>query len=233
MDKTGSVKERMRCAPVEKKDPLWSDFPTMITAVVFDIGMVLADFRYRDYMRRDLGFPEDLVEHFVDRIIINPLWDELDLSIRPHEEIVQEMIARVPGYEREAEIFFQHIVNIAAPYPYAAGWLKESKERGYGGYLLSNYPDWIYTLHERERFDFAKYADGKIISGYEKIAKPDPAIYQLLLSRYHLNASECVFTDDREINVAAAIDCGLHSFVFLNYADARTQLESLLSPLEP
>lgn len=203
----------------------------MIRNVIFDIGMVLADFRYRDYMR-DLGFPEETVELFVERVVLNELWDELDLSIRPYDDIISDMKARVPGYEKESELFFDHLVDIAAPYPYAYGWLKELKDRGYGVYLLSNYPDRVYTMHEKEKFDFAKLADGKIISGYEKIAKPDPAIYRLLLSRYGLDASECVFMDDRKENVAAAIDCGIRSFVFHDYDSARSQLESFLSPSE-
>ena len=208
---------------------LWYHCHIMIKNVIFDIGMVLADFRYRDYMRKDLGFSEEVTEIFVERVVLNELWDELDLSIRPHEEILADMKARVPEYRAEADVFFERIKDIAAPYPYAYGWLEDLKKRGYGVYLLSNYPDWVYTIHEREKFDFAKLADGKVISGYEKMAKPDPAIYRLLLSRYGLNASECVFTDDREKNVAAAIGCGIHAFVFQNYADARTQLESFLS----
>ena len=204
----------------------------MIKNAIFDIGMVLADFRYREYMRKDLGFPEETVEVFVERIVMNDLWNELDLSIRPHEEILEKMKTRVPEYPKEADSFFENIVGIAEPYPYAYDWLYGLKERGYGVYLLSNYPDWLYTMHEREKFDFAKLADGKIISGYEKIAKPDPAIYQLLLSRYGLKAEECVFTDDRKENVAAAIDCGIRSFVFHDIESARSQLESFLSPSE-
>lgn len=204
----------------------------MIRNIIFDIGMVLADFRYRDYMRKDLGFSEEITEIFVKRIVMNELWNELDLSIRPHEEIIAEMKARVSEYPAQADAFFENIVEIAAPYPYAYDWLKSLKDRGYGVYLLSNYPDWVYTVHEREKFDFAKLADGKVISGYEKLAKPDPAIYRLLLRRYGLEASECVFMDDRKENVAAAIDCGIRSFVFHDHESACSQLESFLSPSE-
>ena len=78
----------------------------MIKNIVFDIGMVLADFRYEEYMREDLNFPERVVQIFAERLVRNEIWDEFDLGVRETEDIIAEMKARVSEYPREAELFF-------------------------------------------------------------------------------------------------------------------------------
>ena len=66
-----------------------------------------------------------------------------------------------------------------------------------------------------ERFaDVFSQFDGMIISGREKLIKPDPAIYRLLLSRYGLNAAETVFIDDRAENIRAAQSVGMQGIVY-------------------
>ena len=63
--------------------------------------------------------------------------------------------------------------------------------------------------------------DGMVISSREKISKPEPAIYQLLCSRYGLKPEECVFIDDRPVNAEAARRVGMQAIVY-------TGMESLL-----
>ena len=50
--------------------------------------------------------------------------------------------------------------------------------------------------------------DGIVVNGEEKMVKPNPEIYQLLLNRYHLQASESIFIDDRPANVEGANHVG-------------------------
>ncbi|MCR5250023.1 MAG: HAD family phosphatase [Lachnospiraceae bacterium] len=200
----------------------------MIRNIVFDIGMVLADFRWAAYMRQDLGFSPELVDLFGEKVVQTELWDEFDLGVRETDEIIADMKARVPQYPREADLFFERIEDIAVAYPYSRPWLQELKQRGYGVYLLSNYPRSTYVVHEKKHFDFAALADGKVISGFERMSKPDPRIYRLLLTRYGLKAEECVFLDDREVNIAAAIAEGMKGILFTGYEEARAKLEELL-----
>lgn len=200
----------------------------MIKNIVFDIGMVLAEFRWQDYIRYDLGFSEEIVKTFGERFIVHPLWDEFDLGVRETEDILADMRATVPEYPEEFERFFDGIVDVIRSYPYSRKWILELKERGYHVYLLSNYPRRTFRLHERERFDFVDVVDGKVVSGFERIAKPDPAIYRLLLERYGLRAEECVFLDDRQVNIDTALSLGMQGILFTGYEDARQKLEELL-----
>ena len=200
----------------------------MIRNIVFDIGNVLAAFRWEDYILHDLGFSEEIVQIFGERFIVHPLWDAFDLGERETKDIIADMRSRVPEYTKEFDLFFDRIVNIVESYPYSRLWIKELKRRGYKVYLLSNYPRDTFRLHEREKFDFTDLIDGKVVSGFERMAKPDPRIYRLLLKRYQLKAEECVFLDDRQVNIEAAVRLGMQGILFAGYEDAKRKLEIIL-----
>ena len=201
----------------------------MTRNIVFDIGNVLAAFRWEDYIRYDLGYPEEVVKIFGERFIVHPLWDEFDLGVRETDDIVADMKATVPEYTEEVNLFFERIKDIVETYPYSRRWIQTLKKRGYKVYLLSNYPRETFRLHEREKFDFIDLVDGKVVSGFERLAKPDPRIYRLLFERYHLKAEECIFLDDRQVNIDAAIRLGMQGILFTGYEDAKQELETILS----
>jgi putative hydrolase of the HAD superfamily len=201
----------------------------MIKNIVFDIGQVLVDFRWRAYMEEDLKFPPEVVEQIAEKIVLTRMWDDLDLGIRDEAEVIEEMKSTLPALRKETDIFFDGIVNLTATRPYSTPWIKELKEKGYKVYLLSNYPKSYFEIHERTHFDFTKYVDGKVISGFEKLAKPDPAIYRLLFERYGLIPEECVFLDDRAENISAAAKLGMNTILFISYENAKAALDALLA----
>ena len=200
----------------------------MIKNVVFDIGMVLADFRWRKYLRDDLKFPPEVCREIGEKIVQTTMWDDLDLGVRDADEVIEEMKSKLPQYRKETDLFFNGIENIARAYPYSTPWIQDLKSRGYMVYLLSNYPRDYFKLHEKKSFDFVKYTDGKIVSGFEKLAKPDPRIYKLLFERYSLDPTECVFIDDRQINIDAAMKLGMKTILFTDHDSVRKKLDEML-----
>jgi putative hydrolase of the HAD superfamily len=66
-----------------------------------------------------------------------------------------------------------------------------------------------------------------VLSGHEKIGKPDVRIYQILLDRYGLKAEECVFIDDRQSNIDAGEKVGIRGILFENCQQAREVFEQL------
>ncbi len=201
----------------------------MIRNIVFDIGNVLAAFRWEDYIRYDLGYPEEVVKTFGERFIVHPLWDEFDLGARETDDIIADMKATVPEYRDEVNAFFERITDIVETYPYSRIWIQGLKQRGYRVYLLSNYPRRTFRIHEHEKFDFVDLIDGKVVSGFECLSKPDPEIYRLLLERYQIKAEECVFLDDRQVNIDAAVRLGMQGILFTGYEDASRKLEKILN----
>ena len=92
------------------------------------------------------------------------------------------------------------------------------KKRGVGVYGLTNWPAETFS-EARRRFKTIASIDNIVVSSHVKLAKPEPAIYQLLLSRYNLKPEECVLIDDRKDNVDAAIAQGMNGIVYPGTAE--------------
>ena len=78
-----------------------------------------------------------------------------------------------------------------------------------------------------QKFPFLSWFEGIVVSGDEKPVKPDPTIYKLLLERYGIEATTCVFIDDRADNVQAAVDLGFKGIQFSNDCQLRKELLEL------
>ena len=115
----------------------------------------------------------------------------------------------------------------------AAGWLDtdpatlaliaELDRAGTGLCLLSNAPSTHGDVFRRQ--PWARYFDHIMISGeLGGIAKPDPAIWAALTVMLEASPGDCLFFDDRQVNVAGARTAGLHAELWTSAADARTHL---------
>ena len=198
----------------------------MITNIIFDIGNVLADFSWKQHMI-DLGFSDECIERLTHYMVQHPLWDELDVGIRHHSEVIADMKALSPQYADEIGRYFDNLDGIVRLREGSAAWLSGLKKRGFGVYLLSNYPDWMFDVHSKD-FDFLPYADGMVISSRVKVMKPDLRIYRMLLEKYSLRAEECVFIDDRADNCKAAERVGIRAIRCISSEQAQRDLEDML-----
>ncbi|HEY9196385.1 MAG TPA: HAD-IA family hydrolase, partial [Mucilaginibacter sp.] len=77
------------------------------------------------------------------------------------------------------------------------------------------------------RFDFLTWFDGVVVSGTEKIRKPAPEFYQLLLDRYQVDPAAALFIDDNYRNVLAAEKVGIKSIHFKSAEELSAELEKL------
>lgn len=197
----------------------------MIRNIIFDIGNVLTDFRWRGFLQ-DKGFDEAMVDRIARASVFSPYWNEFDRGEWDWEKIMAEFVKADPEIEKELHLAYDNVQGMVTPRDYAVPWIKELKARGYGVYYLSNFS---YTAHVecRDALDFLPYTDGGILSYQDKVIKPDRAIYELLLSRYGLIAEECVFLDDTLKNVEAARECGLYGICFQSKEQAEEELRKL------
>lgn len=74
---------------------------------------------------------------------------------------------------------------------------------------------------------FVNDVDGKVVSGFVNMIKPQPEIYKCLLEKYNLVPSECVFIDDRMDNVEAARQVGINGIQFAGYEAANNELRTM------
>lgn len=199
----------------------------MIKHVIFDIGNVLTDFRWHDFLT-DKGFSEEMIKRIAKASVESPIWREFDRGAWPEEELHAAFIANDPEIEEELELAFGNITGMVTLRDYAIGWVQGLKERGYGVWYLSNFSRKA-EIQCADSLAFLPYMDGGILSYQEKMVKPDPEIYKLLLKKYDLKASECVFIDDTAVNVEAAKKQGIYGIVFGTKEQVDAELEALLN----
>ncbi|MCI5620827.1 MAG: HAD family phosphatase [Lachnospiraceae bacterium] len=198
----------------------------MIENVIFDVGKVLVEFDWENVMKR-LGFDEDTVREVAKATVQSATWDKSDEGILTPEELLTEYISNAPDYEKEIRLFWEHQAETIWKYDYVNEWFAALREAGKKIYILSNFPEKLY--HDAaEELSFAKEADGAIFSWMEKLTKPNPAIYERLMSRYGLDAEKSVFIDDRQVNLDGAAKVGIHTLLFTGYEETRYKLEELV-----
>ncbi len=196
----------------------------MIKNIIFDVGNVLAHFRWKDYINERFG--EDVRQKIVDATVRGPYWDEVDRGALPIEEVVRMCAALVPGFEVEIEAFFANREQLVEEYAYSAALVRGLKAAGYHVYLLSNYAGDLFD-YARRHFQFIPLTDGGVISYEIHKVKPEPEIYEELLRRYHLVPEECVFLDDLARNLEGAKKFGIHTVLFTGLTDALKSLKEL------
>nr|WP_318683801.1 HAD family phosphatase [uncultured Acetatifactor sp.] len=197
----------------------------MIRNIVFDIGNVLTDFRWKGFLR-DKGFDEDMVERIAEASIMSPCWEEFDRGDWDEERLLQEFIKNDPEIEQELRSSFSCVTGMVTIRDYAIPWIKELKEKGYRVLYLSNFSYKAY-VECAEALTFLPYMDGGILSYREKLVKPNPEIYRLLLDRFSLLPRETVFLDDTLKNVEAAREQGIYGIHFESREQACLALKEL------
>lgn len=197
----------------------------MITTIIFDIGNVLADFSWEAHYR-SFGYSEEIFERLANATVRNPFWNECDRGVLSDEELLQGFIENDPGIEKEIRETQRDKSTIVSRNDYAIPWIQELKKKGYRCLYLSNFSR---KAHKdcAAALDFLPYMDGGILSYQEKIIKPMPVIYQLLIDRYGLVPEECVFLDDTQKNLDGAEKFGIHTILFQNQAQAVEALRKL------
>ena len=163
----------------------------MIHNIIFDIGNVLASFRWAELFK-ELGFTEEKFDRIAAATVLHPtMWNEFDRSLMSDEEIITKCIERAPEYEQEIRLLFSKTELLVEEYKYSREWIKNLKERGYRVYLLSNYGKTSFeAARDHGRLSFLPLVDGGVISYEVKIVKPESGIYQALLNKYNLKAEE-------------------------------------------
>lgn len=197
----------------------------MIRNIVFDIGNVLTDFRWVEFLR-DKGFDDGMIRRIAKVSVEGPHWNEVDRGVWSMEKVLQAFIDLDPEISDEIRRAFENIHGMVTPRAYAIPWINELKEKGYRVYYLSNFS---YKAYEEcaEALSFMPYTDGGILSFREHVIKPDSEIYQLLLHRYGLKAEESVFLDDSAANVEGAKAEGFAGIVFKTKEQALEELALL------
>ncbi|MDL2302099.1 HAD family phosphatase [Lachnospiraceae bacterium OttesenSCG-928-D06] len=199
----------------------------MIKNIIFDIGNVLTDFRWAEFLK-DKGYDEDMISRIADATVLSKEWHEVDRGILSQEELLCAFVKNDKEIEAEIRNAFADYHDLVTPRDYAMDWIKDLKKRGYHLYYLSNFSKKA-EAECKEALAFIPYTEGGILSHYEKLIKPDAAIYELLLKRYGLDPFESVFIDDTKVNIDAAEALGIRGLWFQDAKEGMALLEEILT----
>lgn len=197
----------------------------MITTIIFDIGNVLADFTWREHYE-SFGYDDAMVERIAKATVKSPVWNESDKGVWTEEQLLQAMVDNDPEIEADIRKVLANVETMVRRNDYAIPWIKALKEKKYRVLYLSNFSEKA-EAECAPALDFLPLLDGGILSHRDKVIKPMPEIYQLLIDRYELVPKECVFLDDTPANLEAAEKFGIHTVHFQNQAQAIEELRAL------
>lgn len=198
----------------------------MIKNLIFDFGKVLVDYDFFHTIRKYFDSQEDLQE-FAQLFTSPEFLDRCDLEEEPFADIILDSRKKYPKFDFQLQKFYEEYPQfVLGEVPGMRALLLQLRSEGYRLYGLTN---WCSMVHKvMELWDILTILDGRVISSEEKLIKPDVAIFQRLCEKYDLKPEECVFTDDKAINVEGAIKAGMQGIVFENAVQYERDLRKLL-----
>jgi 2-haloacid dehalogenase len=196
-----------------------------VKAVVFDVGNVLYGWDPDAFLVRQVADDEARLR-FIEDVDLYAWHESLDGG-RPYDEAAAELNEKFPQYAALIAAWSDRFgETISGPVPGMHDIVEALDARGVPLFAITNFSaDFWPPFHARERALFDRFR-GIVVSGEEKLLKPDPALYYLALDRFGLKPAEALFVDDREINVEGALAVGMQAHLFVDAADLRARLEA-------
>lgn len=197
-----------------------------LAAVIFDVGRVLYDwdprFLYERLIEDDRALDAFLAE------VVTPEWHFQHDSGRDFADTSAELAALHPEHaELIAAWGPRFLESIPGPIAGMRALVDELHAADVPLYAITNFSHEFWPpFREREAAMFDRFRD-VVVSGVEKLAKPDAAIYRLALDRFGLAADETVFVDDNPANVDSAKGVGLIALHFTGEPRLRRELADL------
>lgn len=201
-----------------------------MATVVFDLGGVLIDWNPRHLYRKIFGADEAGMEAFLSEVC-NAEWNEQQDGGRSWAEAIEETVVRHPAHESSIRAYHERWPEmLAGPIHGTVAILDELRRQGIRLLALTNWSTETFPIAQA-RYAFLQHFEGILVSGHERLAKPDPAIFHLLIRRYAVDLESTVFIDDNLRNVAASNLVGLKALHFTSPAQLRRELHALGLPL--
>ncbi|PKQ00090.1 MAG: hydrolase [Alphaproteobacteria bacterium HGW-Alphaproteobacteria-13] len=180
--------------------------------VIFDVGRVLFDWDLRHLFAKLIADREEL-EWFVTHVV-TPEWHFQHDAGRPLAAMLPERKAEFPGHAALIDAYAARFnETIPGPVPGSLELVERLDAAGVPLFAITNFGHEFWAGFRPTQPIFDRFRD-IIVSGTEKLMKPDPAIFALAIERFGIDPAGALFVDDVAENVAAAEEAGIAGHLF-------------------
>ena len=193
-----------------------------LSTVVFDIGNVLIYWDPRNLYRKLMPDGAEMERFLAD--VCNTAWHEPQDAGASCDAATAALIGEFPQQKDLIEAYYARFDEmLVGPIPGMEQVVMGLKARNLPVYGLSNWPAEMFR--HAETFDILSHLDGIIVSGREKVKKPDPRLFHALFKRYDIEPGRTLFIDDVADNVAAGMALGMTGHLFHDAESLRATLK--------
>ena len=191
--------------------------------IVFDLGGVV--FTWDPQKLVSNVFEDKLAQRRVMKEVIGQQeWVELDRGTIERKDAIESIVDRTGLSKIKIKELMVKVPSCLKPISETVELIKILKEKGNKLYILSNMHTASIEYLEKNN-SFWNLFDGQIISCRINMVKPEVQIYEYLLAKYNLSASETIFIDDTEINLITANELGIRTIKYLNASQCKSELK--------
>lgn len=193
-----------------------------VEAVVFDVGKVLVQWERDLPFRRLIPDPAQR-EWFMAEVIPLEWHGEHDAG-RDAEEMIAARSAEYPDHAHLIRAWLTHFnETVPDPVPGSPQIVEDLHQAGVPLYAITNFGADTWAGFAPTFPLFERFRD-IVVSGVEKLAKPDPAIYHHAAARFRLDPQVMLFIDDSLPNIESARACGWQGHHFIDAPTLRADL---------
>lgn len=197
----------------------------MQTNIIFDIGNVLIKWDpnkvYLDYFSGDIT----KVKKFYDESQIFKWNERIDAGDKM-SVVLDELSRKFPHYKEPIAYWQTKWPSmIEGEIKDSVAILETLHKKQSPLFALTNWSAETFFPHIRHQYSFFDLFQDIVVSGIEKLIKPDVRVYQLLLTRNKLQAESCLFIDDNPNNLVPAEKLGMDIIRFESPKQLQKELQ--------
>ncbi|WP_120221568.1 HAD family hydrolase [Sphingopyxis sp. FD7] len=193
-------------------------------SVIFDVGRVLFDWDLRHLFAKLIDDEAEL-EWFLTNVV-TPQWHYQHDAGRPLADMLPELKADFPDHAALIDAYAARFnETIPGPVPGSLELVERLDDAAVPLFAITNFGHEFWEGFRPTQPVFDRF-QGIVVSGAEKLTKPDPAIYRLAIERFGIDPAGALFIDDVPANVAAAESVGMAGHVFAGAAALEQELRA-------
>jgi putative hydrolase of the HAD superfamily len=196
----------------------------MVKAIFFDLGGVLVTEVFRIFGRWLAGRKNIPIEKF--RELVRPHWLKYRLGEIDGIDFMQGVIGDL-GIDADPEELLDYTCSMMAVDDAVLSMVKRLKSSGRYklGVISNNSFEW--SAHAKETLGLSKYFDVWVVSCDVSLAKPEPDIYEYSIDKLGMKPGDCVFIDDKQVNIDSSSKLGMRALLFTDAAKLESDLKGL------